>query len=133
MFDAAAVQEILAIESERLQALLDKDIATLARITAEEYVHVDTGGGQRDKADFLRTIGNPSVRFASWVIEENHVQVYGDCAVVSGRYHASPHTPAGVQPAKYARHLRVYVKRDGTWLNVAHQATQFESPVQNQP
>jgi hypothetical protein len=36
-----------------------------------------------------------------------------------------------IHPEKTAKHLRVYVKRDGQWLLVAYQATEShkESPV----
>ena len=118
---------ILALEAERCRALVDADVAALDRIAAEDYTHVETGGGARDKAGFLAILARPGVRFTSWVIEENSVRVYGDTAVVTGRYHNTVRTPAGEQPPKHARHIRVYVRRDGRWQNVAHQATLIAS------
>lgn len=117
------IEEILDIEARRTQALLDGDTATLASLTGDDYTHVETGGGTRDKAGFLSILSRPGVRFSRWVIEENHVRVYGDTAVVTGRYFNCVTTAAGEQPPKHARHIRVYVRRDGRWQNVAHQAT----------
>ncbi len=119
----SAIEEVLAVDAERCLALVEKDIATLAWITADDYTHTETSGHERNKAEFLAFMAQPDLRFTSWVIEENRVRVYGDMAVVTGRYHNTVHTAAGKQPPKYARHLRVYVRRDGRWQNVAHQAT----------
>jgi len=117
------VAEILALEARRSRALVEGDVATLDEITAEDYTHVETSGGVRDKAGFLGILARPGVRFTSWVIEENTVRIYGDTAVVNGRYHNTLRTPDGEQPPKHARHIRVYVRQGGRWLNVAHQAT----------
>ena len=123
-----ALSDILALEAERCLALVAADVSTLDRITAEDYTHVETGGGTRNKAQFLAAMSRPEVRFSSWVIEENQVRVYGDTAVVTGRYHNTLCTADGEQPAKHARHIRVYVRRDGRWQNVAHQATLLAQP-----
>jgi len=117
------IDDILDIEARRTQALLDGDAEILAALTGDDYTHVETGGGVRDKAGFLSILSRPGVRFSQWVIEENHVRVYGDTAVVTGRYFNRVTTAAGEQPPKHARHIRVYVRRNGRWQNVAHQAT----------
>jgi hypothetical protein len=119
------IDAILALEARRSKALVDGDAATLDLLTAQDYTHVETGGGVRDKAGFLSILSRPGMRFTSWVIEENLVRVYGDTAVVTGRYHNTVRTSAGEQPPKHARHIRVWVRRDGRWQNVAHQATQI--------
>jgi len=117
------IDAILALEAERCRALVAADVTALDRLTAEDYTHVETGGGVRDKAGFLAILSRPGMRFTSWVIDENCVRIYGDTAVVTGRYHNTVRTSAGEQPPKQARHIRVYVRRDGRWQNVAHQAT----------
>lgn len=117
------IADILELETRRSRALVEGDAATLGEITADDYTHVETGGGVRDKVGFLAILSRPGVRFTSWVIEENTVRIYGDTAVVTGRYHNTVRTPAGEQPPKHARHIRVYVRHDGRWRNVAHQAT----------
>ena len=117
------IDAIHALEARRTQALLDADVATLDEITAEDYTHVETGGGLRDKAGFLAALSRPGVRFVRWDIQESLVRVYGDTAVVTGRYQNVVVTPEGEQPPKNARFIRVYARREGRWRNVAHQAT----------
>ncbi len=77
----------------------------------------------RTKAQFLALLARPDFRFVRWTIDENVVRVYGDTAVVTGHYRNVTATADGEQPEKRARHLRVWVLRDGAWRNVAHQAT----------
>ena len=124
-----AKEEVLAVEAVRLQALLDGDVETLDRITGADYVHVASTGRVRDKAQFLAGLANREYRFKRFVIEQNNVDMLGsgDAAVVTGRYRNVIETRDGVQPVKQARHIRVYARRDGRWINVSHQATEISS------
>jgi hypothetical protein len=87
---------------------------------------VETNGGLRDKTQFLAFLQQPGLRFLRWTIDENHVRLFGEVAVVTGRYRNVVRTAAGEQPEKRARHVRVWVRREGAWRNVAHQATRLE-------
>ena len=120
---AEAATEVLKVEAIRLEAMLDADVETLDQITGDDYVHVESTGQVRTKAQFLDGLKNRVYRFKSFIIEENNVNVMGTVAVVTGSYRNIIETSAGVQPVKYARHIRVYALRDGKWINVAHQAT----------
>ena len=124
-----AEAQVLEVEAVRLQAMLDADIDTLDRITAADYVHVESTGQVRTKAQFLDGLRDREYRFKRFVIEENDVRIMGSAAVVTGRYRNVIETPEGVQPVKYARHIRVYERRNGQWMNVAHQATAISSDV----
>ncbi len=112
------------VEAVRLQAMLEGDVETLDRITGADYVHVESTGQVRSKAQFLEGFKDREYRFRSFVIERNDIMVLGTVALVTGRYRNVIETPAGVRPVKYARHMRVYALRDGRWINVAHQATE---------
>ncbi|MCJ2187925.1 nuclear transport factor 2 family protein [Novosphingobium beihaiensis] len=114
---------VLAVEAVRLKAMLEGDVETLRRMTGDDYVHVESTGQVRTKEEFLAGFKDREYRFVSFVIEENHVNLMGNVAVVTGRYRNVIETPAGVQPVKYARHVRVYAFRGGEWINVTHQAT----------
>jgi hypothetical protein len=124
--DDGIADEVLAADARRIAALVAGDITTVDSLTADDYTHVETGGSVRDKTQFLAQLARADFRFVSWTIDENHVRIYGDVAVVSGRYRNVVRTAAGEQPEKRARHLRVWVRRDGAWRNVAHQATRLD-------
>ena len=116
--------QVLSVEAARAKALVDADVATLDRMTSDDYVHVESTGKVRTKAQFLDGLRQGEYRFESFIVDENHVSIHGETAVVTGSYHNVIRTSAGVQPVKHARHIRVYIRRDGAWINVAHQATQ---------
>lgn len=122
------IQDVLELEQQRCAALVTGDLARLADLTADDYSHVESGGAVRDKAGFLTAMARTDQRFVAWVITTNQVRVYGDVAVASGSYFNQLETAAGRQPVKHARHLRVWVRRDGVWRNVAHQATALPAP-----
>ena len=119
------IKQVLAVEAMRVQALLDADIAVLDQITAQDYVHVESNGRRRSKTEFLDGLARSEYRFESFVIDENRVRIVGPVAIVTGCYHNDIRTRDGLQPTKYARHIRVYVKDGGRWRNIAHQATQI--------
>lgn len=120
------VEEVLAIDARRIAALVAGDLATVEALTAEDYTHVETNGGRRDKAGFLALLARPDFRFVRWTIDENVARVFGDVAVVTGSYRNVTRTAAGEQPEKRARHIRVWVRTNGAWRNVAHQATRYD-------
>ena len=124
--EEAVKAEVLAADARRIEALLAGDHATLSELTADDYTHIETNGGLRNKAEFLKFVAGGDVRFLRWIIDENVIRVFGDVAVLTGRYRNIVRTAAGEQPEKRARHLRVWVRRDGAWRNVAHQATRLD-------
>jgi hypothetical protein len=65
--------------------------------------------------------------FDLFEIEENHIRLFGDMAVVAGTYRNIVRVRGQAQPVKHARHLRVYVHRGDGWKLVAHQATEIAS------
>src|ERR1041384_2706466 len=89
------VQAVLEADSRRIAALVAGDVATVDALTAEDYTHVETGGGQRSKAEFMDALKRPGFRFVRWIIDENHVRLFGDVAVVTGRYRNVVRTSAG--------------------------------------
>jgi ketosteroid isomerase-like protein len=123
--DDAARREVLAAEKARTRAMLAGDRAALGSITSDDYTHVDSNGRARDKARFLELLARADRRFETIGVDESTVRIYGDTAVVTGRYHNAVRTPDGVQPTKHARFTRVYVRQGGAWRNVAHQATEI--------
>jgi uncharacterized protein (TIGR02246 family) len=118
-------RELLRLEEARVQALLRRDFATLERIMAEDCIHVESNGTVRTTAQFLAAFKAGEFTFEAFDIEENRVRLYGDTAVVIGRYSNRIRTGGTTLPTKRARHLRVYVKRAGSWQLVAHQATEL--------
>lgn len=115
-----AKKEVLALDAKRINALLHNDVDLLKSITDDNYLHVHSSGRVRSKAQFLAGRGNGSSIFSTFVIDENRATIYCNVAVVAGSYHNSY---KGSSVEKRARHLRIYVHRNGKWKNVLHQST----------
>jgi ketosteroid isomerase-like protein len=118
-------QEVLQVEDTRVQALLQRDFAMLERIMADDCVHVESNGTVRTTAQFLAAFKAGDFAFDAFHIDENSLRLYGDTAVVIGRYSNRIRTGGTTLPTKRARHPRVYVKRAFSWQLVAHQATEL--------
>jgi ketosteroid isomerase-like protein len=119
-----AVQEVLAIEHAWTEAHLRGDVQTLEEIMAFDYVKIQPDGSLSDKRTTLASY-QPDQR--AWDVargDDYDVRVYGDTAVVIGRW-----TACGInngQPFDYAaRFLSIYVRRAGRWQMVAEQSTEI--------
>lgn len=115
---AAVVQLVLAPGEKRVVVQGDNDVEYLDATTHEDYLHVHSSGNARSKAQFMGGRANRTSSFSSFVIDENKVTIY--CNVAVGTYHNSQ---KGSTSEKHARHLRIYVHRDGKRTNVVHQST----------
>jgi hypothetical protein len=93
----------------------------------EQCTHIESNGTARTKAAFLEDVAQRAFSFDLFEIEENHIRIFGDTAVVAGTYRNIVRVYGQAQPVKHARHLWVYVHRGGSWKLVAHQATEMAS------
>ena len=121
----SAEDAVAAVEQRRLDALLTADINTLDEIIDEHCTHIESNGTSRTKAAFLADVAKREFSFDLFEIEENHIRIFGDTAVVAGTYRNIVRVRGNPSPVKHARHLRVYVNRGGSWKLIAHQATEI--------
>jgi hypothetical protein len=121
----SAEDAVAAVEQRRIDALLTADITTLDEIIDEQCMHIESNGTSRTKAAFLADVAKREFSFALFEIEENHIRIFGETAVVAGSYRNIVRVRGHPTPMKHARHLRVYVNGGGRWKLVAHQATEI--------
>jgi ketosteroid isomerase-like protein len=116
--------EVLATERSWTEAHLRGDVATIARLMASDYTKIQPDGSVVRRAEALASFV-PEER--AWEVAEGDkydVRVYGDTAVVIGRWTARG-VNHGVRFDYQARFLSVYVRRDGVWQMVAEQSTEI--------
>lgn len=118
-------QEVLNVEHAWTEAHLNGDVQTLEEIMAFDYVKIQPDGSLSDKQATLASY-QPDQR--EWEVargDEYDVRVYGDTAVVIGRW-----TARGINHGESfdyaARFLSIYVRRDGRWQMVAEQSTDIK-------
>src|SRR5215212_452361 len=122
--DQLAVQEVLQVEQAWTAAFLHLDLATIEQLMADDYTIIQPGGRVWDKAETLASLRSEQRHWEAAASNELSVRLYGDTAVVIGRW-----TAKGVnhgQPFDYqARYTSVWVKRAGRWQIVADQSTEI--------
>lgn len=120
--DAEIQKEILAVDNERYEAMQKKDMAALDRLHADGLVFINTKGRMLNKAEYMEEIRSGNLKFLSVETDDYTFCIYGDTVIMSGRaksvveYH-------GVVNKRPRRFTSVFIKLQGQWRLVAHQAT----------
>lgn len=113
-------QQILALHEAGDRALMNADLAMLARIFADDYVQYNEAGRVVTKQDVLDNFRAGAIRYPSIISTGRKIRVFGDTAVVHGS--ESDEVEAdGKQFAVRYIYLDVLRKCDGEWKLVASQ------------
>ena len=122
--EAALRRQIMALEARRVAAMVNKDIATLDAILADDLTYTHSAGRTDNKSSFLALIKGPDNRYLGIDYSNTEVIVSGDAVIVRGiaqiRLGDGPRGPATSYPVLF---LDVYARRNGAWRMVAWQAT----------
>lgn len=122
MENEESIREVITVEREWVQALLDLDLATIARILAEDYTQIQSDGSVTGKAEALASYGSMLRHWDEADSSDYSVRILGDTALLIGRWRARG-INNGERFDYQARFLAVYVKRDGRWQLLSDQST----------
>ena len=120
--DSAIEKEILAIETQKNDAMQKGDVKVLEPIYGNSLIFVNARGQVLTKQDRLREFDSGSVKYQSFFQGDYRFHIYGSTAIVTGiacsvvDYHGRVNRIP-------RRFTSVYVKLEGQWRFVAHQAT----------
>ena len=114
--------EIRRIEVEWGDAFEQRDIETLDRLMADDYILTDPLGSVRTKAESLAAIKNNEVHFESTKSDNVNVRINGDTAVVTGRSTFRGRYKGWSMAGQY-QYTDVLVKRRGSWQAVGSHIT----------
>jgi ketosteroid isomerase-like protein len=118
----STTEEVIRAEQEWLRAHLECDVDVLGRLMAEEYSLIGQKGEVLKKEQILATFRAGERHWDRAESDQLEVRVYGEVAVVTGRWTAKGAT-AGLPFDYAARYVSVWVKRDGRWQMVSDQST----------
>lgn len=121
---SATEQAILKLEQEWEDALLKSDAAALERLYADKMNYTHSSGTVDDKATYVGNIKSGATKYESMKRDEIKVYVYGNAATVHCHWQVNS-ISKGNKIATNARLLHVYVKQNGRWQMVNHQATRI--------
>ena len=115
-----AEQELRRANRKYDEALVRADIVVLERLYSEEFVYTTPDGEVRDKAQQLAFMRTGALRLESGQSNDVRVRVYGNTAVMTGRFTAKGKFKDKIIDIR-ERYTAVWVKREGRWRLVADQ------------
>jgi ketosteroid isomerase-like protein len=114
----SAEAQLRQLEREWNEAIVKKDFPALERILGDEFVYLDHVGGVNPKADMLRGLKNSEVTIDPFETEDVTVRVFGDTAIVTGRFTQTVRLKEESATAQF-RYTDVYVRRGKSWQAVS--------------
>lgn len=118
----AMKQEVVQFEAARNRALVKNDTKTLAHMYADGLLWTNPRGQLLTKDQILAEMKTGTEKFILIHHKDRQVRVYGNTAVLNA-YTTSTVRYKGVTSNYPRRFTNVYIKRDGHWLLIVHQAT----------
>lgn len=116
------VEALMALERAWANAVLTHDAAPLEPLLAHDFQATSETGEVRDRAATIARIGSSPAVFTSGGLEDMRVRVYGDAAVVTGRFVAEGRSGDELFTVR-VRWTDTFIRRGGRWLCVASQST----------
>jgi ketosteroid isomerase-like protein len=121
--NSTSEQEIRQLVEKYRTAILQRDIATLEKIWADDYVFVNAAGDVLTKTERLANVKSGATALDSLNEEENvTVRVYQNSAVVTSRVTLKGQYSGQPISGEY-RSTLVWVKGPGGWQLVSNQLT----------
>lgn len=117
----SAEQELLAIERRYVDAHIQRDVAALDRILADDFTISYPIDRVSDKAARLSLVGDSDFTFIDVNTFDVDVEVNGDEGVVIGRAVVTGSDEGRVFRTRPYRYIRRYEKRQGRWQIVSVQ------------
>ncbi len=113
--DEAALK---ALEEKWDAASTKNDATALGAILADSFITTDTEGKVRTKAEYLGRMKSGEVKYQASKVDDMKVYLYGDAAVVSGRWKGKL-TEKGKLLDLTERFTDTFVRQNGQWKCVA--------------
>jgi len=120
--DAAARDQVLALEKAWNQAYKAGDVKALSSILDNSLVLVEDDGSLKTKAEFLASVKSSSANQEQVAPESLSVRVFGNTAIAIGVI-AVKETKGGKSVTHRERFIDTWINRDGKWVCIATNAT----------
>lgn len=125
--DEAAGQAVHDIAQEVFTAIRLKDVASLRRVLADDFVHRSQDGAEAGREEFLAGIAAMPVEVTSVGGEHLKVSVYGDVAVMTGVQRAEWRQGDAAEGVSSVAFADVFALRGGSWLMVLAFGVELQS------
>jgi ketosteroid isomerase-like protein len=127
--DAKAVQAtVVQLEKDWVAAIAKKDVATLDRLLADDFVGTSPTAHTYTKTNAIDDLKNAKYVVESMKLDEVSVNVYGSTAVAFASQEEKSHY-AGTDTSGHYHFTDVWVKKGGRWQAVASHGTRYDKPA----
>ena len=123
----AIEQLILGIGQEVFTAIRQKDVDSLGRFLAKDFVHRGPDGSESGKQAFLRSISEMPVEVSSIRGEHQRVDIYGEVAVLTGVQRAEWRQGEVAEGVSSVAFTDVFARRGDRWLMVLAYGVDLQS------
>jgi hypothetical protein len=117
-------QMIIDLDRKRMQAMADKDIATLNAVLADDLVYTHSSARLDTKQSLIGNMQSGSTVYDAVVPSDVKAQDLGSAVVLTGIARIRV-TSAGTPNAFAVRFTDVYANRGGKWQMVTWQSTRL--------
>ena len=118
--------EIMAVEKQRVAAMLAQDPEAMGRILSDKYVQVTSFGEIRNKSHIVNGLRNKTIKYDAIQNSDHRVVVDGHTAVITGFAERKGRDRDRDLSGSF-RFIRTWVKQeDGSWKLLAQQSTSVE-------
>ena len=118
-------REVLAANAAFDRAIVSRDAGAYSRLLADDFIFTSADGKVSNKQKEVDRVRSGGLTFTTGKSDDVRVKVYGNTAVVTGRFTAGGKNE-GRDFTFVERYTAVFVKRNGNWQMVAEQATEIK-------
>ena len=119
-----AAQEILEIKRQYDEAELKNDFGWFDRMFVDDYTFILPDSSEVSKAQTIMDLKSGDLKLDTAIGDEMRVRVYGDTAVVTGRFTGKGRYK-GEAFSTLQRFTSVWIKRQGRWQAITEHATEI--------
>ena len=117
---ADPAETLRGLNAEYDKALVTGDVEALDRIYSEDFTYTNPDGVLRSKAEQLAFVRAGKLGLTSGRSDDVRVRVYGDFAVITGRFNGSIRGAAGTVEFR-ERYTTAWLRQTDRWVLVAEQ------------
>lgn len=120
--DADAEKQVATLSKQIIAANIKGDTSTLEALLSDDFVGINPNGDIASKAQDVKDLKDGTTDFESFDPSEVKVRVFGDAAVLTGRYRVKLKYK-GRDIDDRVRTTEVFARRGGKWQCVSMQVT----------
>jgi len=118
-------QDLIDLESAWSKAMMQKDVAAVSAIVADDWMGQNDTGKAEEKAMFLNELRSGKMSFASMTNHDVHVRMEHGLGIVQGMDDERSSFKGKDTSGTYTW-MDVFAMRDGRWQAIASQVTKVK-------